>query len=234
MAIERKIDFQFGNGTLDIVDTTGDYDVDANPTGYGTPNPDRNLLARYVSVQKKNVNDVPDGAFTIKSYNQQFTRDRDGWYEAIMFSVVKWNSATGYSPGTGDTNVNIVDRNGKLYRAIQATTNNDPTVSPSYWTLLSGLEMSGDDLLLVVNDNVIKTYKERTTVFDADVYWSARMAEKTQKGFAGVPITDRDNKRLNDIYRKLQQALSADQLGNNADAEWIVLALRSMGAKKNS
>jgi hypothetical protein len=231
MAIERKIDFEFGEGTIDIVDTTGDYDVDSNPTGYGAPNPERTDLARYVSLQKKNVNDIDDGAITVNEYGDQFTRDRDGWFAAIMFSVIKWDSGTAFSVGTGDTDVAIVDYNGVLYKAIQTGSNHIPSASPTYWTALDGDEMSGDDLLLVVNTNVVKTYKERATVFDADVYWSDKIAEKTQLGFAGVSQNDRDKKKLDDIYRKIQQALSADQRENYSSAEWIVLGLRTMGAK---
>lgn len=231
MAIERTIDLEFGEETIDVVDTTGNYDVDSNPTGYGTPNADRDDLARYVALRKKNVNDVDDGAVTVKAYGEQFTRDRDGWYEAIMCSVAKYDSGTAYGAGTGDTNVSIVDDSGILYRALRATTNDTPASSPLDWLAIDSDEVSGEDLLLVINTTVIKTYKNRTTVYDADVYWSTQMAEKTQKGFAGLAITDRDTKRLNDIYRKIQQAMSADQLENNSDAEWIVLALRTMGAK---
>lgn len=231
MAIERKIDQEFGEGTIDIVDTTGDYDVDSNPTGYGAPNPARDALARYVALRKKNVNDVVDGAWTVQAYGVQFTRDRDGWNEGVMLSIAIWDSGTAYGAGTGDEDVSIVEYDGDLYKALRATTNDIPSSSPSDWEAIDLDEESDDDLLLLVNDNVIKTYKNRTTVFDADVYWSAQIAEKTQKGFAGVAMTDRDKKRLDDIYRKIQQALSADQLGNNSDAEWIVLALRAIGAK---
>lgn len=231
MAIERTIDLEFGEETIDIVDTTGNYDVDSNPTGYGAPNPERDDRARYVAIRKKNVNDVADGAWTVAVYGTQFTRDRDGWNQGVMFSIVKWDSGTSFGAGSGDTNVSIVDYNGTLYKALRTTVNDIPPSSPDDWSAIDPDEVSGDDLLLLVNSNVIKTYKNRTTVYDADVYWSTQMAEKTQKGFAGIAITDRDKKRLDDIYRKIQQALSADQLGNNSDAEWIVLGLRTIGAK---
>lgn len=234
MAIERKIDLEFGDETIDIVDTTGNYDVDSNPTGYGAPNAARTDRERYVACRKKNVNDVDDGPWTVQLYGVQFTRDRDGWSEGVMFSVTKWDNATAFGAGSGDTDVSIVSYGGSLYKALGATTGDTPSTSPAKWGVIDPDQASGDDLLLIVNTGVIKTYKDRVTLYDADVYWSGKKSESTQNGYPSFPESERDRKRLEDIYRVIQQGLSADQLENSADGEWAVLRLRSMGAKKAS
>lgn len=222
MALVVTADFSFGRQTLTFEDTTGAYHAVDNPTGYGAPNAAFADYAHYAIIRKKNINDVDDEVLDIDTYNPisatEFTadRDKDGWYEGTKLGILIWSAAT-YPSGT------VRYHAGSVYKA-NTSTSQTPGAG-AQWDVVTDLTEIED------NNTVVVTIAGRVTAYDADVYWSKRIAEATQKGMTGIDPDDRNKARLDDIYMKIQQVMVADQQGNNTAGEWAVLALRTLKAK---
>lgn len=239
MALVPSWTLAFSATQVVATETTGTYNALTNPTGYGSPNPAFNDFEHIVFIKKKNVNNVADatvaGVYGPISDGGTYTASRsvDGWFELTNVNIPVWDSGTNYNGSGSATLSDYVFYNGVKYKAIQDNVNQNPETQTDYWE-----EISEEDFLLLphasFDNNVYVTIEGRVTAYDADVYYANRIAEKTQLGFAGVAQTDRDKKRIDDIYRAVQQVLVADQLGNNTDGEWIVLRLQKMGAKRES
>jgi hypothetical protein len=221
MALSLSATLTFTASQVTLTNTTGDYNVSTNPTGYGTPNPAFNALAHYAIIRKKNVNDVADEVLTLDSYNvitaESFTCDRaiDGWYEGTLIDILIWTAGT-YASGY------VVYYNGVIYQSNTSTTGT-PGVSGD-WDVVT-------DLTEIEDNDTVYTYAiGRTTAYDADTYWSKQIAQNSQRGRCGICDDDRQKDRLDKIEFHINCVLVADQLGNNQDAEWNVLTLIDLGA----
>ena len=220
MALSIALELVFSADEVQMNDITGDYHAVDNPTGYGAPNAEFTDYAHYALIRKKNVNSVADEVLALEVYNEvtdtEFVADRsvDGWYEGAKFNILVWTAGT-YASGT------VKFYNGVIYMANTSTSQQPPHAD---WDVITDLEdIEG-------NSSVLITYEGRVTVYDADVYWSGKIAENSQAGRCGLCEDDKLTKRLDTIYRYIQNALVADQLGNNTDGEWNVLRLIALGA----
>lgn len=215
------MELAFSRQSLTATDTTGDYDAVTNPTGYGAPNDAFADFAHYVIIRKKNNNDVDDEVLVVDAYSPisatEFTatRDKDGWYEVAKLNIRIWSAGT-YASGT------VRYHAGSVYLSNQSTS--ETPGAGSDWDVVTDLTE------IETNNTVLVTPEGRVTAYDADVYWSKRIAEITQKAMQQIAPDDRKKARLDDIYTKIQQAVVADGLGNNMAGEWAVLALRTLGA----
>lgn len=102
MAFSHKITLTISidGKTLYITDATGVYNVTTNPTGYGTPNPERNTLALIPFVTYKKISG--DVNVVVNSYVAEsatgFTvpLGDDGWYTVNTYLVPLYNVLTTY------------------------------------------------------------------------------------------------------------------------------------------
>lgn len=116
----------------------------ANTTVYGSPNQDRNEAAEYVLWSKTNMNgdrtfNNPDqgNVLTNLNYNLSTTQDSidsyDGWYELIWLRIQFYSAGANYveqqeSGGeiTQYASIFYYATTGKVYKAIAASTGQDP------------------------------------------------------------------------------------------------------------
>jgi hypothetical protein len=149
MALEAKLK----RGAIDadlafflVQDNTGNYDAVDNAGGYGTPNPDRVDLALYVYGYryKKDSDDLlllidnSADATSVTSWQVPMTEDGYYWFRMLTFNV--WNDATAFVAN------NLVYYAGAYYRALDASTNEIPSVYPLKWELLSDADLISDEL----------------------------------------------------------------------------------------
>ena len=213
-----------------VTDTTGNYNVTSNPTGYGAPNAAFSDFAHYVVLRKKNVNSVADVVMTMQVTNPlsdtvfPATRSVDGWYESNKINIYKWLIGTAYTGGTSLTG-SIVYDDGILYYCTSSNTGFKPSLNPAKWTAFTDLTT------IEGNGSIISTIVGHVTAYNADVYWSKQIALLSEKGECGITEDDKLMARLDTIYRNIQCVLTADQLGNNTDGEWAALRLQNLGAK---
>lgn len=222
MALDVSVDQVFGRQSLTFRDITGAYNASSNPGGYGAPNALFTDYAHYAIIRKKNINGVDDVVMAIDTYNPisatefTITRDKDGWYECKKLNITIWSAGT-YPSGT------VRYHNTVVYKA-NTSTSQTPGAGAE-WDVVSDLTT------IEANNTVLVTTDGRTTAYDADVYWSKKIAQTTQMAMHNQDPDDRLKLRYDDIRRKVQQVLVADQQGNNTAGEWVVLALRALGAK---
>ena len=220
MALVPVVTMTFAASTLSLNDATGNYDASTNPTGYGAPNALFTDYAHYAIIRKKNVNGISDQVLVLTSYDPlvalTFSGPRvvDGWYEGKKLNILKWTAGT-YASGV------VRYHNGVIYKANTSTSQQPPHAN---WDIVSDLTT------LEANASVIVTTIGRVTPYNADVYWSKKEALYAQQGRNGLTLEDKAQTRQQNIYRKIQQVLVADQLGLDTDGEWIVLDLIEMGA----
>lgn len=122
-----------------VEDSTGVYNVDTNPGGYGTPNPARTDIALYLYGLKHHA-DEADSALTVtgntdplNATSWQVGMTMDGYHYIRVVGVLAWSSATAYVVN------NIVFYQNKYYIATQAGSNLDPVNNSTYWTEVTDL-----------------------------------------------------------------------------------------------
>lgn len=229
MALALAATLTFSATKVILTNTTGDYDVSDNPGGYGSPNAEFTDYAHYAIIRKKNVNGVADSVLTLDSYNPvsavSFSADRsvDGWHEGKLLEIEVWDIGTAYTGGTALTG-SVVEDDGVVYYCEQNNTGNKPSLNPSDWEPVTDLTTIEE------NPFVLTKFVGRVTPYNADVYWSTKMAENSQAGRCGICADSREKERLDKIYFHIQAVLVADQLGSNTDGEFNVLALLALGA----
>lgn len=220
MALTVVVEMVFGEDTVQMNDITGDYHAVDNPTGYGAPNAAFTDYAHYAIIRKKNVNDVADEVLTVDTYNEisetEFSAPRtvDGWYEAVKLNILVWTAGT-YAADI------VKYYNGVIYKANTSTSNTPPHAD---WDIITDLTDIED------NNSITATIEGRVTAYNADVYWSIKIAENSQAGHCGLCEDDKLKARLDTIYRYIQSVLVADQLGDNTSGEWSALRLIALGA----
>lgn len=113
MALELQISKGALNdtaGTLVIEDSTGNYNASTNPTGYGTPNPDRADLALFLRAYNNRYNgesDVTGELLTATADDSDptavtewtLTLADDGWIKATIYGVKIYDEAVSFEVG---------------------------------------------------------------------------------------------------------------------------------------
>jgi hypothetical protein len=90
--------------TVKVVDSTGDYDVNDNPGGYGTPNPDRTDLALFIRSFSKRVSE-DDIQLEVSTYDPEtadewdITLSKDGWQQVIVYGLRLYSTSLNLSIG---------------------------------------------------------------------------------------------------------------------------------------
>jgi hypothetical protein len=114
-------------------------------TAWGNPEADRTDRALYIAGFKKN-NTAADTALTITPLvtdpftvtQWQIESSKDGWHSFPMYAVPIWDNATGYV--TGDA----VYEGSAVYVALSANTNEQPSASPTYWSVVTDFSTIDD------------------------------------------------------------------------------------------
>lgn len=229
MTLIRSAALEFSATQVTLVNDTGDYSV-SNPGGYGAPNAEFTDYKHYGLIRKKNVNNVDDEVLSLDSSDPDTavefsaTRSEDGWYEGKTLDILPWSSLTSYTGGTAETG-SVVSYLGVVYYCILSNSNSAPNVNPTKWTAVTDYTTIEDNVSVAV------TTVGRVTAYDADKYWSGKIALNSQSGLCGLDPDDRQTARLNKIYFHIQAVLVADQLGENTSGAWNVITLRTLGAK---
>lgn len=231
MALSRVATLTFSADEVVLDNTTGTYNVDTKPGGYGAPNAVFADFAHYAIIRKKNVNDVDDEVLSITTYNPitatEFSaaRDPDGWYEGITLDIDIWNSGILYTGGSLTTG-SAVYYSGTVYVCTSGATNHRPDLYPGEWATITDLTTIEE------NTTLYATTVGQATAYDADTYWSQQIAERSRRGQCGECLDDKANARLDTIQRYIVNVNTANALSNYQDGEWNVLRLRALGAKK--
>jgi len=90
---------------VEFLNATGVYDVDDNPGGFGTPNPDRNQVAIVMFAEHKKVaGDVAASiqgynALSVESFTIDITKSVNGVCNYVIFSILIFDPGTVYENG---------------------------------------------------------------------------------------------------------------------------------------
>jgi hypothetical protein len=114
MALELSI-YKYGindAGTIITVkDNTGNYNADSNPTGYGSPNPERNTLALFLRAYAKRYDggdEIVDTNLTVTPASSDKTAvdtwdvtllSKDSWVQATIYGLQLYSTSTSFEIG---------------------------------------------------------------------------------------------------------------------------------------
>jgi hypothetical protein len=91
------------SSSMIITDATGNYDATTNPSGYGSPNANRNTLALFLRVYNKRYDgdsSLSNTLLTIASYDPTTvtqwtsTLNKDGWQQATVYGLKLYSTST--------------------------------------------------------------------------------------------------------------------------------------------
>ena len=132
LAIERT-SITADCGTVVNTDTTGNYNVTTNPTGYGAPNETRaNLYIKFLVNLRKTSGREP---ITIAAYNDNtvtswsYAITEDGWYEQYVFACLVWSAVITYAAGEIAYNV----ATDLYYKSLVAGNLNNAVTNAAFW-----------------------------------------------------------------------------------------------------
>lgn len=171
-----KVDSQtLENDKMTVIDDTGLYDAITNAGGYGTPNPDRSDLGLFVYGYEYN----PDGDDSLilsdntepnTASSWEFDISGDGYIYFFVLAFNAWDSSTPYDPD------DLVYHNSNFYKALQSSTNVEPSSSTSAtWDILS------DDEIIAEKANVVNARLDELNMQDGDICFSNLAADAAQK-----------------------------------------------------
>jgi hypothetical protein len=122
MALELSLSrgtISAGASTMTITDATGDYNASTNPTGYGSPNTARNVLALYLYAINKRYDggsDLVNTELTIATYDPTIvsewtvTLNKDGWQQVTVYGLNLYNVNTLLEVGEIVYNGGVLER----------------------------------------------------------------------------------------------------------------------------
>ena len=140
MPLQLQLSYSNSNDGSDcknivIDDSTGDFSSPDNEGGYGTSNPERNTLALYHILTKKNpeatdsdltYTNEDSAADTVASWTIPVSTD--GWYRAQSIAIPIWDAGTAYAQDQ------LVWFSDALYRSNTVTSNGEsPASQPAKW-----------------------------------------------------------------------------------------------------
>ncbi len=209
--------------TLVISDSTGAYNVSANPGGYGTPNPARASLYMIFFCNLRSATgartpiDVPAYNYnTVASW--AITLSQDGWYELYAFSTIAYDVATTYALGdiTFDVGTN------SFYKSLQAGNIGNAVSNAAWWEVTTDI----DDFIAATGASQPNAYD--VTLNDVELCRSVKC--KAMALFQAAEADDCSCDDNNDcalqpyekIRLRVEAALVAAALQDYADAQEFV------------
>lgn len=147
-------------GTLTVTDSTGNYNVSTNPTGWGAPNAVRSdyYIKLFVTL-KKTTGDEP---ITIDTYNANTVTSwsvditEDGYYNVYAFACLEFDAGITYAIGE------IVFYDDEFYIAIASSVGDAPDTSENF-EVLATVDQCRDAVDLP-QDDVYESNFDYTTV----------------------------------------------------------------------
>ena len=129
-------------------DSTGDYHVTTNPTGYGSPNAARSTLYLFFSLSLRKSTGRED--ITVAAYNNltastwSMTITEDGWYEGYIFACPIYAAGTAYALNeiTYDLTTD------KYYKSLQAANLAHAVTDTAWWLTTNDVEDFNTAVLL--------------------------------------------------------------------------------------
>lgn len=166
--------------TVTIADNTGTYNASTNPTGWGSPNPDRADFALILFVvEKASTGDVviTPTVYTPSSGDEtdvtvwSFTNNIGGWYEYYMLAVKEWNASDTWEVGE------LTYASGVWYKSKQNSNNNHAVSDTAWWEEITATDyidlietFRTAEQLEEVNDNDLLYYVAYDSRMDIIVY----------------------------------------------------------------
>jgi hypothetical protein len=201
--------------TYDITPEDGGLTVTAeNDTTYGGANQDRNEAAEFVLWSKTDKNGTR--VFTNPAQgnvltNLQYTLASliDGWYELIRLRIQFYNALTNYveeqSSGGGITqyaSVFYYETTGKVYKAIAASTGQDPE-DTDYFE-----EVSIDDMYTLIDNSNLETYYQD---FAHEYFTNTALRDR----FANVACCTADDRDRNQTLLYMKESADINFANDN-------------------
>lgn len=128
--------------TIEVQDSTGDYDVTTNPTGYGTPNPARNTFGvKLFTIEKSSAGDVvidnviQTGTSPTDASSWRFTNNIGGRYEWYQAAITNYAGGTTYA----EDELAYDPTTKKFYRSKSAGNVGNAVTNTTYWEDVSAL-----------------------------------------------------------------------------------------------
>lgn len=220
--VVTKTSISADGNTMVVTDSTGNYNVTTNPTGYGNPNETRANL--YLKLIVNLVKSTGRNLITVPAYNENtastwsITISEDGWYEIYMFGCKIYSGATTY--GLGE--ITYDSSSDKFYKSLQAANLNNAVTDAAWWLATEDVE----DFTAAVADGQADVYE--ATANTVQVYRSQLCEAQALKK---ANCDSCDNCQLKD-YEKIRMKIEAagieEALGNFSEAQEIVETLENI------
>ena len=195
LSLDRSVFISQDCKTVTVRDNTGIYDAIDNPTGYGGPNQDRSDLALFLQVESYKDNGELDknelvlGVDPALDTSWNFEQDVDGYYKFKLIGVPLWSPAIAFNA----EELTYLQNTESLYKALQATTGDDPESSPLIWQ-----NVSIEDTL--TNNGLVANTTNLFISLDFDYVLACRAAKcyldstlKYTKSITGEPCNCEDD-----------------------------------------
>ncbi len=209
--------------TLAFSDTTGNYDVSTNPTGYGTPNATRASLYMMVLVNLRSNGGSDRQPIIVPTYNFNtaatwtVTLSQDGWYEIYSFSTVIYAGGTTYQLGyiTYDLASNA------FYKSIQNNNIGHAVSDPAWWVATVDI----NDFINAISLVQPNTYT--ATLNDVELCRSVKckamaLFQAAEEDDCSTPDNDCVLQTYEKIRLRVESALVAAAEFNYADSEVFI------------
>lgn len=204
MALERSIaksSITANCETVTITETTGDYNVTTNPTGYGAPNETRaNLYIAFFLTFKPSDGDE---AIEIDAYDPNTVASwevgisRDGYYEAYSLACLAYGGGITYETDyvTYDTATEL------FYKSLQDSNTGNAVSDTDWWEAIEDV----DDLKAAVvaeQPDIYAAFYEWIEVCNS-THCRNKLAVKNAEGDMNNPGANQETKgkadRVNDL-----------------------------------
>lgn len=169
---------------INVIDSTGDYDAEDNPGGYGSPNPERSDLAVFIFMYDKTPNEddvlLEDVDNTSPETADEWfgTIDHDSWYQFLVVSVPIWTSE-----GLNGSGVYIVDsivyRGSNLYITQGDDVGTDPLEDEVNWRIVEVEDLPD---YLETSSTVIYGVSNDVVMVNSGVCYAKLVARATEEG----------------------------------------------------
>ncbi len=216
--------------TLVVTDTTGNYDVTTNPTGYGAPNATRASL--YLNLLVNLRANSGRQSVAVPSYNKNtastwtITLAEDGWYEIYMFGCEIYAGGTTYALGyiTYDLSTDT------YYKSLQSGNIGHSVTDTDWWQPTIDIE----DFIAATALSQPNTYD--VTLNDVELCRSVKckalaLFQAAEEDDCSQSDNDCSIQTYEKIRLRVEAALVAAALFNYADSEEFIEDLNKLCQK---